>query len=301
MDWDLVVEGNTKALKRILATLVAMAGLGDERISPLVGEMSAKLTEGGNGPSCETPPSALPGISPSRGEIARTLPRRLHRAILRLLRPLESATRRLIIVAARDLPVPDLPPLRPRKPKPDMKAAHAALRRLGLAVVPSSAEIARIAAERRAADKRAASRAARAGLPLALPLLDPRKRFGPRRRYVPAHAAPRILSFDGAVPHKLPPPPGPHDPIDATRLALRLAGISHALNDLPAQAQRFARWKACRARRSQSPSPLRRGWARSPLRPGRAPGWRVRSKDEINEVLADLQYFAREVLAPDTS
>ena len=40
----------------------------------------------------------------------------------------------------------------------------------------------------------------------------------------------------------------------------------------------------------------------SPLRPGRAPGWRQRSKDEINEVLADMQYFAREVLrAPDTS
>ena len=41
---------------------------------------------------------------------------------------------------------------------------------------------------------------------------------------------------------------------------------------------------------------------RSPLRPGRAPGWRKRSKDEINEILADMHYFAREVLrAPDTS
>ena len=40
----------------------------------------------------------------------------------------------------------------------------------------------------------------------------------------------------------------------------------------------------------------------SPLRLGRAPGWRKRSKDEINEILADMQYFAREVLrAPDTS
>ena len=40
----------------------------------------------------------------------------------------------------------------------------------------------------------------------------------------------------------------------------------------------------------------------SPLRLGRAPGWRKRSKDEINEVLADMHYFAREVLrAPDTS
>ena len=91
-------------------------------------------------------------------------------------------------------------------------------------------------------------------------MADPRKRFGPRRKYIPPHAAPRIIFFDGSIPHKLPPPPGPHDQIDATRLAMRLAGI------------------------------------------GRAPGWRQPSKDEINEILADLQYFARETLrAPDTS
>jgi len=40
-------------------------------ISPLEGEMSAKPTEGGDDPSRQTPPSALPGISPSRGEIGR--------------------------------------------------------------------------------------------------------------------------------------------------------------------------------------------------------------------------------------
>ena len=129
-------------------------------------------------------------------------------------------------------------------------------------------------------------------------MADPRKRFGPRRKYVPAHAAPRIIFFHGPIPHKLPPPPGPHDQIDATRLALRLAGISRALADLPAQAQRYARWKARNAARKVGRVVV----PRSPLRPGRAPGWRVRSKDEINEVLADMQYFAREVLrAPDTS
>ncbi|MBO0903882.1 isoleucine--tRNA ligase [Jiella sonneratiae] len=37
-------------------------------ISPLAGEMSAQPTEGGRG-GAEAPPSALPGISPSRGEI----------------------------------------------------------------------------------------------------------------------------------------------------------------------------------------------------------------------------------------
>ena len=115
---------------------------------------------------------------------------------------------------------------------------------------------------------------------------------------MPAHAAPRIIFFDGSIPHKLPPPPGPHDQIDATRLALRLAGIGRALADLPGQAQRYVRWKA----RSDARRVGRVIVPRSPLRPGRAPGWRVRSKDEINEALADLHYFAREVLrAPDTS
>ncbi|MER9652311.1 glycine--tRNA ligase subunit beta [Mesorhizobium sp. M0152] len=44
-------------------------------ISPLVGEMSAKPTEGGAVPPTpqrETPPSALPGISPTRGEIGQS-------------------------------------------------------------------------------------------------------------------------------------------------------------------------------------------------------------------------------------
>ncbi|MEX0409072.1 type ISP restriction/modification enzyme [Aquibium sp. LZ166] len=41
----------------------------DAVISPLEGEMSAKSTEGGDAASHDAPPSALSGISPSRGEI----------------------------------------------------------------------------------------------------------------------------------------------------------------------------------------------------------------------------------------
>ena len=105
-------------------------------------------------------------------------------------------------------------------------------------------------------------------------MADPLKRFGPRRRYVPAHAAPRIIFFDGSVPHKLPPPPGPHDQIDATRLALRLAGIGRALSDLPAQAQRYVRWKARQQRNARFPSPLwgSEGRARQAARPGKLRG-----------------------------
>ena len=109
MDWERVVERNMAALKRILAMLVAMAGLRPTPSSPLVGEDgSARRGE------AETLAGPGEGCCEERGPV--TLTRRLHRAILRQLRPLESATRRLIIVAARDLPVPVLPPSRPRKP-----------------------------------------------------------------------------------------------------------------------------------------------------------------------------------------
>jgi hypothetical protein len=73
MDWNAAIEKNREALKRVLAILVAMAGLGG-------------------------------------GET--TMPRHLHRAVLGLLRPAEAAARRLIIVTARGLVVA-LPPARP--------------------------------------------------------------------------------------------------------------------------------------------------------------------------------------------
>ncbi|WP_376705663.1 glycine--tRNA ligase subunit beta [Mesorhizobium sp. ISC25] len=50
----------------------AVLAAGSRPISPLVGEMSAQPTEGGAVPPAsrrEAPPSALPGISPTRGEI----------------------------------------------------------------------------------------------------------------------------------------------------------------------------------------------------------------------------------------
>src|SRR5688572_23781854 len=77
MDWNAAIEKNREALKRVLAMLVAMAGIA-------------------SGPHPEVPAS---------GEPRRTLPRHLHRAVLSLLRPAEAAARRLIIVAARGIVV----------------------------------------------------------------------------------------------------------------------------------------------------------------------------------------------------
>ena len=168
-----------------------------------------------------------------------------------------------------------------------------------------------------------------------LSLLDPLKRhFRVRRRYVPAHAAPRIRwlgGFDSPFlpqPPPPPPPPTPDDPINAARLGQRLAVLALALDDLPSQANRFARWKArndaALARDSEAhdaaiaegkhgPSvvPFRRS---SPLRWGRPPGGRLSRYDptathprrirEIDEILAHahaLAVYALDPPRPDTS
>ncbi|RWC28023.1 MAG: 5-oxoprolinase [Mesorhizobium sp.] len=77
----LVGRGDTTVvdayLSPILSRYVQRVGqeLGAAPISPVVGEMSAKPTEGGATPPTShsvTPPSALPGISPTRGEIGQS-------------------------------------------------------------------------------------------------------------------------------------------------------------------------------------------------------------------------------------
>ncbi|NRC55728.1 hypothetical protein [Neoaquamicrobium sediminum] len=203
--------------------------------------------------------------------------------MLRLLRPAEAAARRLIVVAARDLVV-TLPPARPRKPAP--QPAAPALRRLGIAVSPLATGAAA-----------AITAPARPRPAPSLSLVDPIRLPRPRR-HVPPHRAPRI-SFPGAADRRpLPQPPAPDDPLDATRLGLRLRALADALDDLPKHARRFARWRA-RRDREVTAGRVRR---LSPLRPGRPPGARRSSTREIHEVLADLQWFAQQALArPDTS
>ena len=121
MDGTLAIDKNLQALKRILAGLVAMAGLG---ASPREDARQGK---------------AEPLADPGEGS-GSTLPRHLRLAILRLLRPAESAARRLIVAAARGLVV-TLPPPRARKPKPAV--ADPFLRRFGIAVTLSPADLAR--------------------------------------------------------------------------------------------------------------------------------------------------------------
>jgi hypothetical protein len=256
-----------------VAALVAMAG---GLSSPLEGE-------DGSARRGEAEALADPG------EGSFTLPRRLHRAILRLLRPAESAVRRLIIVASRGLVV-TLPPPRPRKPTPP----SIFLRKPGGTGIYLPPGVRLSAQPPRKARRNA------------LPLLDPLPRTlslsKGHRRWQAQASIPRI-SFPGVTaPSPITPrlPPAPDDRLDATRLALRLQALAAALDDLPGQAKRFARWRARKqagrdAAGAQSKNQTRRSW---PLRPGRAPGQRPanRRRHEVFEVLGDVHWLAFEVL-----
>jgi hypothetical protein len=316
MDGTAAISNNLEALKRILAGLVAMAGLGCLS-SPLAGE-------DGSARRGKAEPLAEPGEG---SDSPPTLPRHLHRAILRLLRPAESAARRLIIAAARGLVVP---PPRLHKPRPKPATVEPLLRRFGIAVVVPPADLAGVARilprlrGRGTVLSRELVEGSKGGggggrpRTLTLALFDPPRRVPSHRnrRHVPAHAAPRIRFPGVAVgPHpEVPASGGPRradDPVDATRLSLRLAALAAALDDLPGQARRFARWKARRDIRRKEPTPgrIRRI---SPLRPGRPPGGRLARFDpsaksrrnirEVDEVLAHAHALALYALQyPDTS
>ena len=280
MDWNAAIEKNREALKRVLAMLVAMAGIA-------------------SGPHPGVP--ADPELA--EGEPRRTLPRHLHRAVLSLLRPAEAAARRLIIVAARGIVV-DLPPARPRKPTPSSTILRNGIG-TGIVMPRGFRPMAGLS--------RTAPRT------LALPLFDPLPRWSARVRPA-ANGFPRISIPGLTQPFPVPRAPSPDDPIDAARLTLRLAALARALDDLPREAGRFARWRAARramdtadAAGAQAGKPgtagrFRRVW---PLRPGRPPGGRLAQYDpdaqrrknirDVDEILAHAHALASYALSPDTS
>jgi hypothetical protein len=331
MDWNAAIEKNREALKRVLAMLIAMAGL-------------------------EHPSLACrPSLPQGERSATITLPRYLHRAVLRLLRPAEAATRRLVIVAARGIVVAVAPGRQPKTALQQaryMKNAQATRNvpgpppptppRKGEGVVHVALRMAAYAPSGRArgfpsplwGSEGRARQAARPGkvrgggqrpreLCLSFPLFDPLRRF--HRRKPARRGVPRI-SFPGfSEPFPIPPPPSADDPTNAARLALRLTALGRVLDDLPREARRFARWRANRdlASRAKSPSPLwgsegrarqvalpgkvrgggnRRVW---PLRPGRPPGHRPANhgpRHEVHDILDvthGLAFWALE--KPDTS
>jgi hypothetical protein len=229
MDWDLAIKRNSEALNGIVAALFAMLGLVDATT------------------------------------ISR-LPQAVHRAVLRVLHPAESAVRRLIVIVARGLVVK----LIPSRPMP-----------AGLII-----------------SKGGRSRPS-------FKLFDPRKSFAELREKTPTRRLPRIHFFGpdprvaaiwAARPSLATPAPAPppDEFVNAEPLTRRLQALSSALEDLPRQALRLARW---RLKRKNMPAPK----FTSPLRPGRPPGSRRKKIHEVDEVLAECHYFAWEALKPDTS
>jgi hypothetical protein len=196
------------------------------------------------------------------------IPQSLHSTVRRVLYPAESAVRRLIVIAARGLVV-KLPPSRPGlRPKPVGKIGK------GCGSKRSSFQ-----------------------------LFDTRKNFALRPRRKGPRIVPRIHIFNenstvttlwfGRPPVAKAAAPA-DGLVDAARLTQRLETLKLALEDLPRQARRFARW---RARREAMPSPK----FRSPLRPGQPPGHRRKPIHLVDEVLIDCHGLAWDALKPDTS
>ena len=219
MNWDLAIKRNSDALIEIVADLFAMLGL--------VGEATVSR-----------------------------LPWPTYRAVLRVLRPAESALRRLIVVAARGLV------LKPAASRP----------------IPTAAKRTRKGAYKRSA---------------CFQLFDPRTRIVLPRRRIPKRPGPRIHMFnaDNQLVTIWPPPrpvasaaPTPAKSADgmvsAARVIRRLEALESALADLPRQAKRLVRW---RMRQETSPNPS----FKSPIRPGRPPGHRTRAVHPVDELLSE--------------
>ena len=210
---------------------------------------------------------AMIGLSED-GQVER-LSRPVYRAVLFVLRPAEAAVRRLIIVAARGMVV---------KPSP-VRAAPA-----GLAISGTGQGR------------------------LSFQLFDPRRRFdsGNDRRHPVSQPRIHIMGggFDPRVPSFLRPQPAApapaaparkkDDTVNARPLCRRLAAIKNALDDLPRQARRLARWRA-------RPMEARRPRLAAPLRLGAPPGRRSRPTHEVHEILKECHWLARNVPVPNTS
>ena len=107
---------------------------------------------------------------------------------------------------------------------------------------------------------------------------------------------PRVAALWAAPQPATAPVPSPDGLVNAERLSRRLLALKLALDDLPRQAVRLARWKL---RRETMPSAEFK--FKSPLRPGPPPGHRKKKVHEIDEILAECHGLARYAMEPDTS
>jgi hypothetical protein len=218
--WTRAVEINQIALTRIVAEIFALLGL-------------------------------VSGSSFDR------LPQALYLSIERLLRPTESALRRLIVIAARGLVVKPLPkrPM-PKGLKTSRKAAGPKVSRL-----------------------------------MSFRLFDTRKSFdfiqpeNPVFVYVKTYSSNPFNPFEQFRRQYPTQPEKQDDSVNAIQLIRRLAAVKHALETIPRQAQRMARWQAQR-KIMENPK------FTSPLRPGPPPGHRQKPKLDVDFVLRECHGLA---------
>ena len=170
------------------------------------------------------------------------VPRVLRRRVQALLVPMESALRRLILVMARDLTVT----LRAATPCPGNLPKKAG---------GESAPV--------------------------FQLTDTPRDPDPAPRSTRGHG-PRILFLDEWTPKPESPAPRDDDLVDTGALRRRMAAMQAALDDLPGQARRMARWYARRDRTRAAGKHARP----YPIRSGRAPGHLEGGKREVDKLLA---------------
>jgi hypothetical protein len=284
MDWALAITRNREALERILAALFALVGL-DNRQSAMGSRQSGSAQAGDAAVSdCLLPTADCPA---SLADCRLFLPRHLHAYVQRILRAAESAIRRLVVIAARDIVVP-------ARPGGEARHLSSPPRRGG--EVPSECE-AEWGQSRR--------------IP-AFPLFDPLRNlsFDPPRR--PSKFFPRIWIAGYSEPAPIPEKPvlSPDDPLDATGLHRRLLSSRRALANLPREARRLARWYQ---RNKLQLSQGRRPGRVFPLRLGRPPGlsaeaWRAKVEGRrrpfhaVDDILKECHAVAIDALSlADTS
>ena len=247
-------------LMRLLAFIFVYAGLADD-----TGSAATDTGRAGRAfeASCE----------------AWTLSRRACRRLLLLLRPVEAATRRLIVVLASRLPV-----LSPRTAAPERPATPPT-------PGPGDAPI-RMQGGAGPAAPPGDGKTSDARLPL-FALADRHKRYE---------------WFFSGKPHgagwKGPSPALPgDDELDAAGILRRIAALAKALDDLPGEADRLARWRL----RRMAARAAGKARALSPLRPGIPPGSLPRrapkrERREEHDLLSETHALARDALARfDTS
>jgi hypothetical protein len=207
MDWQLAISRNREALTTIIVALIKLLG----------------LTDGG---------------------VLTTLPTDIYVRALGIIRPAESAVRRLIMIAALQLSPNMSSPRRSRNCTTDFafsKHRHESY-------IPTFC------------------------------LIDPLKNFNNEA----PNCASLQVSFDGN--YKL----EDTKQISAHALGHRLLALKNALDNLPREAKRLARWYAARNLALRQNKPHRM----SPMRPGSPVGLPRRHLSEVQEVLRECHLLA---------